>query len=670
MLNKIKCLVFLATFNVCTIPGKSIADISFFAYLSKLKPKPVQCLTYAKTVNYTSSAGTSNSYTCNYKPDSISMECVYTTAISEDSTSVTTKTEYFNSTDEFIQRTTSFGLSTVRYSQLNKDITSNKFFQYDSNFRLTGIIQSDGTTVSISEYDTKNRHTKGTVNLSGGVCQVPFTNSYDDANLSFKQTISFSQMTPTTNLICVFFSTLIPDQIIELFFDKSFLLTKKITTSGSTVTTETYTTTESAQACTGNDGTPYSAPIIQKFNSTGAAAGETASLTGINFDTDPGANTIQFANGTKTFASSATSSSLSFIVPAGAASSQLTITNRYGTATSKNTFYVYKYFIYAGNASNTVSGFEVNISDGSLVNPTTLGIGNQPGNIIANPNGKYAYVINQGILAVDSVSVNSSTGALTNTSSANAGNGARSATIAYTGNLLFVLNQTDNTISRFFIDATSGAIVNLGSAVATGVTTPYTIVAHPSLPFLYVTGSGSSQVSAFTIDANTGNLNQISGSPFTVSANPLGITIHPNGLYLYTANGTPANSVSRFSISQLTGAISSETVSSITSLESLTIDPNGKFLYACSNTGNTIYSYGINSSDGFLTSISSIASNQCRTVIVDPSGKYVYATEDVGASGGKINKFTIQTNGSLASNGSLNLITNNPRGLTIAKSPQ
>ena len=228
MLNKIKCLVFLATFNVCTIPGKSIADISFFAYLSKLKPKPVQCLTYAKTVNYTSSAGTSNSYTCNYKPDSISMECVYTTAISEDSTSVTTKTEYFNSTDEFIQRTTSFGLSTVRYSQLNKDITSNKFFQYDSNFRLTGIIQSDGTTVSISEYDTKNRHTKGTVNLSGGVCQVPFTNSYDDANLSFKQTISFSQMTPTTNLICVFFSTLIPDQIIELFFDKSFLLTKKI----------------------------------------------------------------------------------------------------------------------------------------------------------------------------------------------------------------------------------------------------------------------------------------------------------------------------------------------------------------------------------------------------------------------------------------------------------
>jgi 6-phosphogluconolactonase (cycloisomerase 2 family) len=599
------------------------------------------------------------------------MECVYTTAISEDNTSVTTKTEYFNSTEEYIQRTTSFGLSTVRYSQLNKDITSNKFFQYDSKFRLTGIIQSDGTTVNISEYDAKNRYTKGTVNLSGGVCQVPFTNSYDDANLSFKQTISFSQITPTTNLICAYFSTLIPDQIIELFFDKSFFLTKKNITSGSTITTETYTTTESSQLCTGNDGKPYSAPIIQKFNSTGAAVGETASLTGINFDTDPGANTIQFANGIKTFASSATSSSLSFIVPAGAASSQLTITNRYGTATSKSTFYVYKYFIYAGNfGSNSISSLEISLSDGSLINPITSVFGNQPGSIIANPNGKYAYIINQGILAVNSVSVNPSSGALTSMSSANAGNGAISATIAFSGNLLFVLNQTDNTISRFFIDPTSGAIVNLGSAVATGVTTPYTIVAHPSLPFLYVTGSGSSQVSAFNIDASNGNLNPISGSPFTMSANPLGSTIHPTGLFLYTANNSPTNSISRFSINQLTGALSGETFYGSIIMESVAVDPLGKFLYACSISNNQINSYQINQANGTLTSTGSVASNQCRTVIVDPSGKYVYATEDVGASGGKINKFIIQTNGSLTSNGSLNLNTNNPRGLTIAKSPQ
>lgn len=664
-------LILIIAFNSCTLAGKNLGNLGFFSYLFRIKPKPVECLNYARTVNYTSSAGSNNSYKCNYRPDSISMECVYTNAITEDNISTITKTEYFNSTEDFILRTKNFAQSMVRYSQLNKDITTNKFFQYDPSGKLTGIIQSDGTFVTISEYDAKNRNTKGIVNPSNLNCQIPFTNSYDDINLSFKQSIFFSQLSPATNLLCNFFSTVVQDQTTELFFDKNFFLTKRVLTTGSTVTTEIFTTTESAQLCTGSDGAPYSAPIIQKFNSTGGAVGETVSIIGVNFDPDPGANTIQFSNGIKTFGFSATNSTLSFIVPAGATSGQITVTNRFGTALSKNTFYVYKYFVYTGNAnSNSVTGFELNISDGSLINPTTLNIGNQPGNIIISPNGLFAFIINQGIIAVNSVGIATSNGALNAVTSANAGNGARSSTIAYSGNLLFVLNQTDNTISRFLIDSTNGGIVNLGVATPTGVTNPYSIAAHPSLPFLYVTGSSSSNVSAFTIDINTGSLSAISGSPFSISVNPLGITIHPNGLYLYTANNSVANSISRLSINQLTGGLTGEIFYSSVINESAAIDPLGNFIYACSVTNNQINSFQINQLNGNLNTIGSITSNQCRTVSVDPTGKYLFATEDVGGSAGKINIFTILSSGGLQSNGSISLGTNNPKGLVISRTPQ
>ena len=160
------------------------------------------------------------------------------------------------------------------------------------------------------------------------------------------------------------------------------------------------------------------------------------------------------------------------------------------------------------------------------------------------------------------------------------------------------------------------------------------------------------------------------GSPFAISAPQNGITIHPRGLFLYTANASMTNSVSRLMIQQLTGALSGEIFYSSVLEESLAMDSLGKYLYACSNANNQINSYLVNQADGSLTSIGFVSSNQCRTVVVDPSGKYVYATEDVGGGSGKINKFSIQPTGSLIANGSIALGTNNPRGLTISRTPQ
>ncbi|HMV43667.1 MAG TPA: beta-propeller fold lactonase family protein [Leptospiraceae bacterium] len=666
MFNRIAFFVLTIFVLDCnTHVNKSLGGIGFLSYIYRYFSSK-SCITYAKTVNSTNSSGSNNSYTCNFDISRLSYDCIYTNPITVDNISTTVTTEFYNSTFDFINRVQNFTIYTMRYSQINNDSSTNKFFNYDNSMRLLNIIQSDGTTVNGVEYDSKNRVIKGNIMLSNSVCSVPFVNTYDDTNLIFSQTLQFSQTYPNTNLFCYFISTTLSDQKTEAYLDKNLFLSKRIFTYGANVTTETYTTVDTARVCTGDDGVPYSAPIIQKINLPGAAVGETVTITGANFDLDPSANTIQFVNGIATNGIASNGSSLSFVVPSGAASGQIKVVNRFGMANSKNIFYIYRYFLYtANNGSNSISSMELDSANGSFSNLVSFAAGTNPQSLVAAFNGKSLYAVNSGSTVLNNISINQTNGTLTGVNTATVGNGLKSIAIDSTGNLMFVVNSTDMTISRVLIDQNTGNVVVLG-ATNVGVAGLYSIVTHPSLPFVYVTANTSSKVYGYTIDFNTGNLNPMIGSPYSVSANPLGISIEPNGSFLYTANAIAGSGISRFTINQLNGSLSSELVVNANLMETITIDPSGKYLFACSLTFNTIYSYGLNSNSS-PSLLNSIPSNQCRNLLIDPQGKYLFATEDVAGLSGKINVFTIQPNGNLAVNSSLSLGVNNPRGIALAK---
>ena len=115
-------------------------------------------------------------------------------------------------------------------------------------------------------------------------------------------------------------------------------------------------------------------------------------------------------------------------------------------------------FLYVSNgASNTISGFQVNNTTGTLLplaGSPFASAGSTPGRMAADRAGRLLFVVNQLSSSVSSYAISSSTGLL------------------FPGNTAF----------------TAGA--------------PRAVVVHPTASFVYVANAGTGSVSAFRFDAN------------------------------------------------------------------------------------------------------------------------------------------------------------------------
>ncbi|HEY0781280.1 MAG TPA: beta-propeller fold lactonase family protein, partial [Thermoanaerobaculia bacterium] len=75
-----------------------------------------------------------------------------------------------------------------------------------------------------------------------------------------------------------------------------------------------------------------------------------------------------------------------------------------------------------------------------------------------------------------------------------------------------------------------------------------------AIPFVYVANSFGGDVSAYSLDPATGVLTPLAGSPFSSGGSGTGsVTVHPNGRFLYTTNKS-SNNLSAFTIDS-TGAL-------------------------------------------------------------------------------------------------------------------
>lgn len=198
-----------------------------------------------------------------------------------------------------------------------------------------------------------------------------------------------------------------------------------------------------------------------------------------------------------------------------------------------------------------------------------------------------------------------------------------------------------NGIYCFAIDAVTGALAALaGSPCASdqrnGVAT------DPSGMFAYTTLDASNEVTGYTLNSSTGMLTEIAGSQLNGGGeNPVDITVDPSGRFVYMANYD--GGISAFTINSVTGVLTAvsgspfptppNTVAYLYSgVNSVTVDPTGRFLYAAVNGGNDIAAYVINSTTGALTVVagSPFAAGSVPMIVrVDPSGKYAYAANMV-----------------------------------------
>src|SRR5271157_2570084 len=288
------------------------------------------------------------------------------------------------------------------------------------------------------------------------------------------------------------------------------------------------------------------------------------------------------------------------------------------------------------------------ISNGAQTPPAE---NTSPTGLALLPSKKFLYVANS---RNDSISIFNvaSDGTLTLSGTPTpAGSGPWAAVIDPSGKYLLVTNNFGNnnegSVSVFSIDPGSGALAAVAGSPFPANADPTEILITASGKFVYVTNPGIGMVTAFTF--SNGVLSEVKpGSPFFSGAGASGLAVDATERFLYVANPAASNpypyqsttgNISGFNIDSVTGALSPTLGSPFTSTEgtgptALTVDPNGRFVYA-TTTGSSysIWCFTITSTNGQLVAVTNSPFSQSAGglfALIDPLGNFFYIGSSTG----------------------------------------
>lgn len=190
-----------------------------------------------------------------------------------------------------------------------------------------------------------------------------------------------------------------------------------------------------------------------------------------------------------------------------------------------------------------------------------------------------------------------------------------------------------------------------------GLAGAFGIAVSPDGNFVYVTGNNDNAIAVFSRNAATGELSFVSILRDGIGGidglnRPLEVTISPDGLHVYVA-GRSDNAIAVFSRDVSTGLLTFVEVQrdgiggvdGLSGADSVTLSPDGKFVYATGETDSAIAVFARNEITGELTFVEVLKDNTNGVdglafpwqVKVSPDGKHVYAT---GRSDNAIAVFT------------------------------
>ncbi len=229
-------------------------------------------------------------------------------------------------------------------------------------------------------------------------------------------------------------------------------------------------------------------------------------------------------------------------------------------------------------ASLYVNGVKATLFSNTVID-SPISVGNQPMGVAITPNGKFAYVTNNG---GNTVSVINTTSNTVISSAISVGSGPIGIAITPNGKFAYVVNNGGNNVS--VINTTSNTVI--GSPIPVR-SMPYGIAITPNGKFAYVVNGNNNTVSVINTTSNT-----VIGSANSVGDSPLGIAITPNGKFAYIADYF-ANNVSVINTTSNTVIGSPTHVGS--EPYSISITPNGKFAYIANYNNNTVSVINTNS---------------------------------------------------------------------------
>ncbi len=284
-------------------------------------------------------------------------------------------------------------------------------------------------------------------------------------------------------------------------------------------------------------------------------------------------------------------------------------------------------FVYVAHASNEISAYRINATNGKLpsiatvtsgVNPS-VAVSVDPTAMTVEPSGRFAYAAGSTAAGATGwqvvvLEIDQTTGALTEVigpgSGLDIGTLPVSMTVDPTGRFLYTVDADSDTVSMFTIAAATGLLTSVGTALSVN-DDPQSVAVDGSGRFAYVVGAGTNRIQGFAIDSATGGLGSVM-SPLATGANPQAVATDPTGRFVYAAN-TNANTLTPYAIDieaaidasmgeLTTGTVSTTTGSSPTAL---TVEPGGRFVYVTNEVSQSLATYSINQTTGNLTRVGS-----------------------------------------------------------------
>jgi 6-phosphogluconolactonase (cycloisomerase 2 family) len=189
----------------------------------------------------------------------------------------------------------------------------------------------------------------------------------------------------------------------------------------------------------------------------------------------------------------------------------------------------------------------------------------------------------------------------------------------------------------------------------------------------------SGSISAFKVNASSGALTEVTGSPFALNGAPSSVSVDPSGKFLFACSGT-TDLVYGMSIDQTTGALTplASGARLVTGDGPIAVGlrsdfstsvPNtyaSKRLYVPNTADQTITGYSADSTTGALSLMAgspfTATGSGLTSVAIHASNKFVYATN---ATSGDVSQYNID-----ATSGALSASANVPTSLGTGAAPQ
>ena len=323
-------------------------------------------------------------------------------------------------------------------------------------------------------------------------------------------------------------------------------------------------------------------------------------------------------------------------------------------------------FLYAASAGDdAIAVFSRDAGTGALtfVEAQFDGVGGADGldgaiSVTVSPDGNFVYAASQGDDAIAVFSRDAGTGALTFVEAQFEGVGgvggldeAFSVTVSPDGNFtVYATSLTDDAIAVFSRDAGTGALTFVeaqfdGVGGVDGLDNAESVTVSPDGNFVYAASQGDDAIAVFSRDAGTGALTFVEAQFDGVGGadgldGAQSVTVSPDGNFVYATSLTD-DAIAVFSRDAGTGALTFVEaqfdgvggVDGLDNAESVTVSPDGNFVYVASGADNAIAAFSRNPGTGALTFVEAQFDgvggadglNSAISVTVSPDGNFVYA---------------------------------------------